>query len=93
LDALRNLKHLQLNGTKITVDGLSRLSRAHQLEVLTLNDTAITDRAVDALATMRSLKKLCLFNTNLSEAAVNALQSNLPGCQIFYSPKQVRLED
>ncbi len=49
LKEVSSLRHLSLDGTGITDDGLASLHGLSELETLSLKDTAVTDDGVDTL--------------------------------------------
>lgn len=64
---LKNLKLLELLGTKVTNGGLKHLSTLTSLQELYLAHTGISDAGLIHIGTLKTLKKLDLSDTNITD--------------------------
>ena len=77
MTAIRNwkqLKRLNVRGTRISDGTLEILSRMTQLEALDIANTQISDDGFDYLITLVNLKELSLGSSRLSENAIKTLR-------------------
>ncbi len=65
-----NLKKLQLQGTRITDEGLGFLAELPHLQVLNLYGTAVTDAGLKAIGQLPELKQVYLWQTAVSDAGL-----------------------
>lgn len=66
----RGIVSLDLNGTRLSVDGIAKVERLQQLEWLFLNDTQISDAALERLGSLQGLTLLDLRNTAVTDAGL-----------------------
>lgn len=89
LEALGGIREIEVEGTRITSDGVSQLTRFKTLEVLKLCNVAVDDSAVDALTKLRRLKFLDILHTRISIEGARRIQTALPNCRIRGPEKSV----
>ena len=70
---MRGLERLHLDQTRVTDDGLSRLSHLRRIEYLNLRGTAVTDKGLASLRALPRLRSLYLWQTAVTPAAARAL--------------------
>jgi internalin A len=70
----KNLKRLNMRGTRISDGTLEIISHLTQLEALDIANTPITDNGLDHLITLTSLKELSLGRKRLSENGLEVLR-------------------
>jgi hypothetical protein len=80
--ALKTLKTLGLDDTKVTDACVPPLAALENLEVLWLDNAAITDAAVPNLARLSKLKKLHVQRTKLTAKGFADLRAALPNAEI-----------
>lgn len=78
LASFRELRRLQLHGTKISDAALLTLGSLPKLEYLNLYDTKVGDAGLRALQGAKQLSKLFVWQTAVSDAGVAALAAALP---------------
>jgi hypothetical protein len=78
LKGLRNLRFLDLCGTKVTGNGLASLS------YLNLQYTEVTDEALENLSQWSGLRDLRLEESRVTKEGVKQLRAKLPLCRIAY---------
>lgn len=71
----KQLKQLDLSGTRVTDETISPLRLCEKLESLTLSDTPITDAGLAELDTLKNLKSLKMERGKISGEAFNRLGS------------------
>lgn len=71
----RDLRVLDLSGTRITDAGVQSLADLPQLISLYLHKTEITNRALSSLRKFPHLRQLYLHDTHITEGAVDALRN------------------
>ena len=88
LTPIKNLTRLQLlnlDGNRITDDGLAVISRISSLEDLDLKATEVTNAGLVHLRALKNLKTLSLGGTRVTPEGASALQSALPGVTIDFA--------
>lgn len=83
LSTLKNLRNLNLGGTKITDKGLIYLKELRNIEELDVRNTGLTDNGVEYLGTLKNLKVLYLYGTGITETGLHKLENLLPECEIY----------
>lgn len=63
MDTLRNITHLNLNGSKLTNDDYRAITRLPNVKFLSLNKTDVTDKDLVPLGAMPQLQPLNLRDT------------------------------
>jgi hypothetical protein len=76
LTALKDLRELNIRGTKITDSGVAHLAGLDKLEYVNVESTAITDRAVEVFAHLPRLRWLFLNRTRITNSALRSLAGN-----------------
>jgi len=71
-----------LDGTRITNQGLEKLTGLISLQQLKLSDTSTGDRGLKHLQLLPSIRHLWLDHTQVSDAAAPELQKALLSCII-----------
>ncbi|MEQ8706227.1 MAG: c-type cytochrome domain-containing protein [Phaeodactylibacter sp.] len=71
LTGFTNLKKLQLQGSRITDEGLSVLPKLPHLQVLNLYGTAVTDASLEHIDQLPGLQHLYLWQTDISETGLS----------------------
>ncbi|MFN7998514.1 MAG: hypothetical protein U0Q18_33135 [Bryobacteraceae bacterium] len=74
----RNLKRLNLRGTKVTDAALQLLSGLQSLEALDAGYALITDVGLDSLASLPNLKELAIGGNKLTDSGLQPLRQ-MPG--------------
>ncbi len=77
-----NLLRLFLQGTQVSDEGVSSLSKLEHLETLNLYATEITAQSLPVLAGIPSLRKLYLWQTDVPSDLVAEVQEDHPGLSI-----------
>lgn len=81
--SLRDLRELNLSGTKITNAGVAHLGSLTNLEILDLSDTEITDVGLLPLAYLENLRKLFLGNKSISYLYISMFLGANPNLNIY----------
>ncbi|MBL8213297.1 MAG: hypothetical protein JNK87_21445 [Bryobacterales bacterium] len=85
LTKLKNLKRLEVSGSKLTNDGLKPLLTLPNLERLSLwNCKALDDKAVETLGRLKTLRFLDVSDTAITPEGLKKLASSLPNLQYLY---------
>ena len=79
---LKNLRSLDLAGTKVTDAGLKELAGLKSLSSLNLVGTPVTDAGLKELAALKNLHILNVNETQVTDAGEAELRKALPYCQI-----------
>jgi hypothetical protein len=80
LAGMAKLRELDLNGSKVSDDGLRSIETLPSLETLRLRDTPVTDLGFKrSLCPMARLKQLDLRGTRVSREAIDAWKKDKPG--------------
>ena len=74
LKTWKNLKRLDLAGTKVTDSGLQHLSALDSIEVLNIGFVSVTDAGLEAITRLTHLKELTLGGNKLTDAGLQALR-------------------
>ena len=74
LQALRQLKDLNLGATRTSDAGLEHLKALMQLQVLNLNYTRVSDSGLESLKRLTQLKELRLDDTRVTDAGLKHLE-------------------
>lgn len=90
LEALRNLKMLDLGGTAIVDSDLGRLKDLTSLTSLDLSNTRVTDAGLEHLQNLRNLRHLRLDNTQVTHAGVKRLRQELPHVEVTIESRTER---
>ncbi len=72
---LTSLQKLELSGSKITSDGLSKLSGLRNLYTLHLTNTLVDDSGLTSVSSLKNLGILSLTNTKVTDAGIAKLAS------------------
>jgi hypothetical protein len=80
---LSGLVWLNLNGTKITDEGLDPVLKLTHLTQLRLDETDITDAGLLKLARLKQLKTLNVYKTRVTDEGVKKLQAELPELDVI----------
>ncbi len=75
LAGLGDLKVLRFHSSKVTNDGMKRLSECRQLESLEIQWASIDDSAMADIGRLKNLKELRLMNTRVGDAGLGQLVS------------------
>jgi hypothetical protein len=86
--ALKSVKTLGLDDTKVTDACIPQFVALENLEVLWLDNSAITDAAIPNLARLTKLKKLHLQNAKLTAKGFADLKVALPNTEITGAPAE-----
>ena len=81
--SLTGLRHLHLNGTRITDVGLAHLAGLTGLEELWVDNTAISDAGLPHLKGLTRLKLLQLYNSRVTGAGEAEILKALPGVSFY----------
>ena len=73
LPGLAGLKHLFLNGSRLTMSDFKAISTARQLEMLCLDDTKTTDQDIASFRSLMNLGHMSLRNTNVTPVGLMAI--------------------
>ena len=84
LEALTGLRHLHLNGAKMTDAGMVHLGNLRKLEHLSLFRTRITDAGLVHLHGLENLKRVNLVFTGVTDQGVADLRQAVPGVVVDY---------
>lgn len=82
IGAAKDLTFLQLDGTKITNDGLAQLAGLTQLTTLSLARTEVNDAGLLHLAAMKNLRTVIVKETSVTADGAAALIRALPTCKV-----------
>ena len=82
LEALPQLKTLNLPGAAITDTGVSRLATLRRLTWLDIGYAKISDAGLEHLAELSQLSELHINDTNVTDEGAQRLQHVLPTCKI-----------
>jgi hypothetical protein len=77
LGPMHRLRRLHLDESRVTDDGLARLSGLKEIEYLNLRGTSVTDRGLAALRALPRLRALYVWQTAVTPAAARALGESL----------------
>lgn len=82
LTDLEHLRHLYLDDSQITNDGIAGIGKLSAIELLSIRNTQIDDKCLSALAEMKSLKWLYISQTELTPRGIRKLRKALPNTMI-----------
>ena len=74
---------MNLDNTKVTDAGLSKLANFGKLGFLHLGRTAVSDAGVDPLSGLKTLRTLHVTRTGVTEAGAERLRQALPECEVL----------
>jgi len=79
---MKQLKHLDLSGTRVTDTSLKPLAALTSLEYLKLTSAPITDAGLKHLVGLTKLKHLNLIDTRVTSAGAEFIMKALPHCEV-----------
>ena len=91
LGQLKNIRKLDLRGTRITDAGLEHLSGLTELLELVLAKTETTDAGLAHFHGMKYLRVLDLRGTRVSDRGINSLKEILPNLVVIAPHREVRM--
>lgn len=84
IGGITEVEFLAMEQTRITNDGLRRLSPLQNLEALDLDETGIDDDSVEHLAELTSLQRLFIRRTAISKLGIKKLRNAMPTLKIYH---------
>jgi hypothetical protein len=78
----RNLRILDLQGTRVTNTGLADIAALPHLEWLALLNTSVTDQGILALRSVSTLRDLYITTGSVHEESITSLKRSLPRLRV-----------
>ena len=82
LTDLEHLRHLYLDDSEISNDGLVKISALPTIEMLSIRNTQVDDECISSIAKLQSLRWLYISQTGLTQRGIRKLRKALPNTRI-----------